>query len=180
MQRAGARSPQIAQAARPSSAQHQRQRYPNVPRQDSVLYPERRLVADADIFSSIAIERVSQSAQRRCHVHCLSPVSNLRRSLSGFGRLQDPVMSPRHGAESITRDASHTGPRLRHIPVPLPGPGFAAQRRFRAGRCSVCDRSRGLFFRVQGAPVAAQPVAIPPQVDRQAFVFFPHDVGQQQ
>src|SRR3984893_11863999 len=51
----------------------------NVPRQESVLYPERRLVADVDIFSSIAIERVSQSAQRRCHVHCLSPVSNLRR-----------------------------------------------------------------------------------------------------
>jgi hypothetical protein len=35
---------------------------PNVPRQEPVLYPERRLVADADIFSSITIERVSQSA----------------------------------------------------------------------------------------------------------------------
>ena len=40
---------------------HQRQRYPKVPRQESVLYPERWLVAGADIFSSIAIERAAWS-----------------------------------------------------------------------------------------------------------------------
>jgi hypothetical protein len=42
------------------------------------LYPERRLVADADIFSSIAIERVAEIGQPN-KLHIRQPENGLKR-----------------------------------------------------------------------------------------------------